>query len=78
MLLPQSLLVDALRSLGYRFAKKETRKSKLFRMTGGTGRVYVPKTKYVEMTDFVSTLSQAGATRDQIDAFIELCRQEEL
>ena len=75
-MLPQSLLVDAVRGLGYAF-KTETRSRRVYKQQGGTNRVLLPKTKLISEDNFRSILGAAGASSEAVDSLIASCRQDD-
>lgn len=48
----------------------------VYRERGGTKHVMVPKTALLSETYVRSTFRQAGATPEQIEAFLESCQKD--
>lgn len=60
---------NKLRELGYTF-KGESRKSRIWRLSGDGRRIVVPKVRNLAPTQVRHMLRQAGIDQDEIERFI--------
>jgi hypothetical protein len=61
--------INKLRDLGYKF-KLQRKRVYIWRRTGSTHRIAVPKTDLLEESYVVSSLRQAGCSEDEINRFL--------
>ena len=62
-------VVAFLRNLGFRYGKKETSRTQLYRKSGSVLRVWIPKAELLEEPTVRSLLRQAGCNTEATDRF---------
>ena len=73
-MIPRDALINKLRTLKFHF-KRRTDRIELYRQSGSTCRVEVPRRDLLDETYVRIVLNHAGATMHEIDLFIAEARR---
>lgn len=62
-------VIEFLRDLGFRYGKKQTKRTQLYKKSGSTIRVWVPKSEQLEALTVKHLLSDAGCSPESAREF---------